>query len=251
MPFTFAHPAIVVPLKKMKPGWFSLSGLVAGSIAPDFEYFFKFRATSTISESLLGIFTFNLPVTIGLSLLFHLIVRNPLIRHLPYPYDRRFSGFLQFNFLHYLRRHPWRFLSAALVGISSHLLLDILTSPDIMTSSFHKLQHLGLHFSLAKEPLQAGIGEQSFVILERSLSVAGLGFTAWILSQVNYPAKNFLREHPQQKVRFYGVFVAFLIVGILAAVQWLPYQLSAAQLIVYAISASLYSLVFTSLIFRR
>jgi hypothetical protein len=249
MPFTFAHPAIVLPLKRVKPKWFSLSGLVAGSMAPDFEYFFKFHATSTISETLAGIFTFNLPVAVGISLLFHQVLRNPLIKHLPHPYDRRFSGFLYFNFLQYLTQHPLRFISSALLGIVSHLLLDLLTSPDAMTRSFHKLQSSDLSQQILE--LQARLGAQPFIILERSLSVIGLVFIGWVLSKVNFPAEHFPKQHPQQKRRFYMIFTAVLIIGMLAAIRWLPYELNASQLIVNFISTGMLSLLFTSLIFRK
>ena len=43
MPFTFSHPAIVLPFSKK---WFSLTALVTGSIIPDFEYFFKMKGHS-------------------------------------------------------------------------------------------------------------------------------------------------------------------------------------------------------------
>jgi hypothetical protein len=41
MPFTFAHPAIVLPLKHLPKRWYSLTGLIIGSMTPDFEYFIR------------------------------------------------------------------------------------------------------------------------------------------------------------------------------------------------------------------
>jgi hypothetical protein len=38
MPFTFLHPAIVLPLTYLPRQWFSLTGLVIGSLTSDFEY---------------------------------------------------------------------------------------------------------------------------------------------------------------------------------------------------------------------
>lgn len=249
MPFTFAHPAIVLPLKQVKPRWFSLTGLVAGSMAPDFEYFFKVYASSTVSETLTGIFTFNLPVAIVISLLFHQLVRDPLIRHLPSPYDRRFSGFTRFNFLRYLKKHPWRFVGSTLIGIISHLLLDILTSPRAMTRSFHKLQNSNISDRVSE--LQAALGDEPFLLLERTLSILGLVFVGYLLTQVNCPAEDFPKEHPRQKGKFYMVFFSIFALGMLAAVNFLPYQLTAAQLIINSISAGLFSLLATSIIFRN
>lgn len=249
MPFTFAHPVVVLPLKQAKPKWFSLTGLVAGSMAPDFEYFFKVYATSTVSETFTGIFTFNLPVAIGISLLYHLLVRNPLIRHFPSPYDKRFSGFLKFNFLWHLKRHPWRFLISAFIGIVSHLLLDVVTSPETLNRSFHQLQNTDITNRMLA--LQAALGDQAFLFLERGISVLGVVFIIWLLSKVDYPADDLPKEHPQQKKKFFGLFATLFVLGMIAAVNFLPYELTAAQLIVNSLSTSMLSLIFTALVFRK
>ncbi|WP_262496247.1 DUF4184 family protein [Flavobacterium piscis] len=41
MPFTFSHPAIILPLKYLPKNWISLTGLIIGSLTPDFEYFYS------------------------------------------------------------------------------------------------------------------------------------------------------------------------------------------------------------------
>lgn len=249
MPFTFSHPAIILPLKQAKAHWFSLTGLVAGSVAPDFEYFLKVHATSTVSETLPGIFTFNLPAAVGISLVFHQIIKKPLIRHLPKPYDRRFSGFLNFNFLKYFKKHPFRFLSSALIGVISHLGLDILTSPDSMSRSFQRLRQTEVSDKLLQ--LEASLGEQPFLLLERSFSVVGLALIAYLLTQINCPDKNFLRESTRQKSRFYMLFSGLLAAGIWASIKFLPYGTAFPQLVVNFISAGMLSLLVTSLLFRR
>jgi hypothetical protein len=68
MPFTPAHPAIVLPLIRSR--YFSATGLIIGSLSPDFEYFFKMSVDSIYSHSKVGLFYFDLPVTIVLALLF-------------------------------------------------------------------------------------------------------------------------------------------------------------------------------------
>ena len=56
MPFTFSHPALILPLKYFPNKWFSLTGLVIGSLTPDFEYFLRMRIKSVYSHTLEGIF---------------------------------------------------------------------------------------------------------------------------------------------------------------------------------------------------
>jgi hypothetical protein len=249
MPFTFAHPSVILPLKQAKPGWFSFSALVAGSMAPDFEYFFKVRAISTVSETTAGIFTFNLPVALGICLAFHLIIRNPLVRHLPRPFDKRFSGFLNFNFLNYLKRHPLRFLASALIGVISHLGLDALTSPETMARSFQRLQQLALNDKGLQ--LQASLGDKPFLALEKVFSVASLFLIGYILLNIKNPAPRYRSLHPRQKRKYFIVFFSLLIMGEVAAAELLPYGTEFAQLVVNTISAGLLSLLITSLIFRK
>ena len=40
MPFTFSHPAIILPLAKINAKYISLTALVAGSMAPDSDFSF-------------------------------------------------------------------------------------------------------------------------------------------------------------------------------------------------------------------
>ena len=127
MPFTFAHPAIVLPLKKLLGRWFSLTGLVIGSMTPDFEYFFRMSIFSTISHRVAGVFFFDLPVGILLAFLFHNIVRNPFFGHLPLPLRERLVRFTSFNWNGYFSRHWFVVIISVVTGAFSHLLWDNFT----------------------------------------------------------------------------------------------------------------------------
>ena len=72
MPVTFAHPAIVLPFYK-KPKFFSMTTLIIGSMSPDFEYFLRMKIKSDMSHTLLGIFYFDLPITLIIALSFTLL----------------------------------------------------------------------------------------------------------------------------------------------------------------------------------
>ncbi|AIK36171.1 hypothetical protein BG07_3819 [Bacillus pseudomycoides] len=50
MPFTFAHPAAVIPFCK-KQRYVSVTALVLGSMVPDFEYFLHFRPYGVIGHT--------------------------------------------------------------------------------------------------------------------------------------------------------------------------------------------------------
>lgn len=81
MPFTFAHPAAVLPFIRWR--WLSATGLIFGSITPDFEYFFQMRMGSEISHTLPGLFIFDLPVAMLLMWIYLRWVHKPLTENLP------------------------------------------------------------------------------------------------------------------------------------------------------------------------
>ena len=128
MPFTPAHSAIVLPLIKSKR--FSATGLIIGSMVPDFEYFFKMSVNSRFSHTLGGLFYFGIPVTIFLALLFHEVVKKNLIDNLPAIVQQRLQPLRQFQFIPYFRTHYLVFMISALVGAGSHIGWDAFTHAD-------------------------------------------------------------------------------------------------------------------------
>lgn len=62
MPHTFAHPFFAAPLKRLMPRALRTSGLVLGSMAPDFEYFIAMEPHRTIGHTYAGFFLIHLPL---------------------------------------------------------------------------------------------------------------------------------------------------------------------------------------------
>ena len=101
MPFTFSHPAIVLPFCKAKKIQLSLTGLIIGSIMPDMEFLLKLKETAIFGHTWLGLFLFDIPVGIVLSFIFHALMRNTLIMNMPKPIRQRFLVFVSFNWIKY------------------------------------------------------------------------------------------------------------------------------------------------------
>ncbi|HEY6936512.1 MAG TPA: DUF4184 family protein [Terriglobales bacterium] len=78
MPFTFSHPAAVLPAARTR---LVLSALVIGSMAPDFEYFLAPYSRSW--HEVPGIFLYCLPVSFLVLLLFHVVAKWPLLALFP------------------------------------------------------------------------------------------------------------------------------------------------------------------------
>ena len=124
MPFTFSHPAIILPLKYLPRKWFSLTGLIIGSLTPDFEYFIRMKVQSNYSHTVYGMFWFDLPLTILLSFIFHNIIRDDLFKNLPNNIQSRILAYTEFNWNNYFKRNWVVIIISTLIGIASHLFWD-------------------------------------------------------------------------------------------------------------------------------
>lgn len=121
MPWTFAHPAAVLPLQRLK---LPLTGLALGSIAPDLGYYIGRFDWATQAHSVTGLVTHCLPVTL---LLAWLLVMLLPVWSAPLPEPHR-SAWRQAARPHF---RPWpdllRMLLAVLLGAATHLLWDAAT----------------------------------------------------------------------------------------------------------------------------
>ena len=126
MPFTFSHPAAVLPLNYLPKRWVSLTGLVVGSIVPDFEYFIRMRVLSIYSHTWMGLLWFDLPLGILLMYIYNKIIKDNLIDHLPMFLNRRFSAFRNSKSSH---RNSLIIIISVIIGAASHLIWDSFTHP--------------------------------------------------------------------------------------------------------------------------
>jgi hypothetical protein len=126
MPFTAAHPAAILPLLRHSR-WFSATGLIAGSIAPDFQYFLLFPIFKHSTHSLKSLLFFNLPVAFLIATLFHLLVRRPVVVHLPDWLQRRALAVPKLSWLSYIRKRWLVFIVSAIIGACSHIFWDSFT----------------------------------------------------------------------------------------------------------------------------
>jgi hypothetical protein len=124
MPFTFSHPAAVLPLKYLPKNWYSLTGLIIGSLTPDFEYFIRMRVYSSLSHTWTGLFWFDIPLAIILAYVFHRLVKDSLIESLPHFMQTRFVAFKEFKWTAYLLKNPLVVILSCMIGIASHILWD-------------------------------------------------------------------------------------------------------------------------------
>lgn len=210
MPFTLTHPLGALPFKWISPKWFSTTGLVFGSMAPDFEYFIKRYPSPTLSELGWGVFLFDFPLAILGALLFHLLIKQSLLLHLPRPYDQRLSGYAHDPFLSYLGKYWPIFLASVLLGIGSHLLLDWLTNPGEgpLAGTF-----------MTEKAISPGPFEASpLLLLEHAFSFLGLFVLAWLVLRLNNPISYFQPAAKGTKWLYWGLLLFWA--GLLILAEW-------------------------------
>lgn len=124
MPFTFAHPSIILPFKSKA---FNLSGLIFGSMAPDIIYFVLFSPSSNLGHTFWGSVLFNLPMCFVLNYLFYKYIQELFICTLP--------GFISVKYMYMIKNKNvisnkidvFRFSYSCLFGMGTHILWDAFT----------------------------------------------------------------------------------------------------------------------------
>lgn len=136
MPFTFSHPAIVLPLNYLPRKWISITGLVIGSLMPDLEAYLRFTSEKSESHTWTALFWFCIPLGTLLSFLYHLVVRNPLLYHLPQLLQEKLLRYTHFNWPRHFKNNLLVILLSFFIGGASHLLWDSFSHFDGL---LHKL----------------------------------------------------------------------------------------------------------------
>jgi hypothetical protein len=125
MPWTFAHPAAVIPLRRYCPRLLNFPALVIGSVIPDLGYHILRKDIASFAHSLEGSFLVCLPA--GLLLLGVLcLLRKPIWYLLPEPHRSAFSPMVAAT----LALRPATVLQAGisvLIGAWTHIAWDLFT----------------------------------------------------------------------------------------------------------------------------
>ncbi|MCW1148874.1 DUF4184 family protein [Flavobacterium lacisediminis] len=239
MPFTFSHPAIVLPLNYLPKKWFSLTGLVIGSLTPDFEYFIRMKIKSEYSHTLEGLFWFDLPLGVLLAFIFHNIVRNNFYNNLPLFFKSRFSVFKSFNWNTYFKKNWLTVIISIFIGAVSHIFWDSFTHVDgyfveTIPSLSNSLNFISLEIPILK-------------ILQHSSTLIGglvIFFTIYKL-----PSSKTEKENINSKYWAIVFGITFIIIALKILAGLDPKQYG--NVIVTAISAILISLTITPWLIKK
>ncbi len=235
MPFTFSHPAIILPLSRLPKKYISLTGLVAGSVAPDFEYFFRMNIQSIYSHTLWGILYFNVPVGLMLAFVYHSLVRERFIGGLPPYISRHVVWYKNFNWSRHFSQHWLAVIVSIALGAASHILWDSFThGPAHFTHVFGFLRITVIqttHYRL-----------QLYTVLQHLSSLVGLAFVLFYIKRL--PAS--IDPMPRMDIG-YWLWVCLGTAAILGLRYLLGPQMLLGDIIVSIFSASLLTMVLISL----
>ncbi len=128
MPFTFAHTGYILPVKKKWTPYFSTSGLVFGSLAPDYDILFRFSENRfhLFQYDLFSILFYIYPLALVSIVFFHLCCQSILSENLPFFVRRKISSFLSLDIFDELKKHFIKISFSIFFAIFLHLLLDML-----------------------------------------------------------------------------------------------------------------------------
>jgi hypothetical protein len=234
MPFTFAHPVLIIPLRKYAPRFVSLTGLIVGSMVPDFEYFLRMKIKSSISHTPLGLLLFDLPLGILLAYLVHIPVKRSVIDALPGSWRQRLQGVAGLNWSKHWQQYYLLIIISIFIGSVSHLVWDAFT-------------HESGYFVRTFAPLQTSVDIYGHIFpVYKLLQHASTGIGITILSIL------FLRmpKEPEQAPRHSSNFLpAIILLAILIFVlRWgaAGFFLKTGDCIVSMIAAAMFSVVFIS-----
>lgn len=216
-----------------------MTGLVIGSLTPDFEYFLRMKIQSDYSHSIGGLFWFDLPLGIILAFVFHHIVRNSLFDNLPVFLKSRFQVFRQFEWNRYFKSNWIIVIISVFIGAASHLFWDSFTHPDGYFVSRLPFLTQTIEFWGKQIPM--------LKILQHGSTILGGLFIAYIIYKL---PKEYVSDQTIS-LKYWGIVCALVLIIIIARLCSGLDIRQYGNLIVTGIAAGLIAVILTPLFIRK
>ncbi|MGC8750612.1 DUF4184 family protein [Hydrotalea sp.] len=242
MPFTFAHPAVIIPIYRKWKSFFSLTGLVVGSIVPDFEYFIRMSKTRLYTHNWFGLFWADLPLGIILAYLFHYIIKQQLLLHLPPVFKNKLLPYNSLNWNTYFKHYYGVVCISILLGGATHLLWDSLTHDNGMIAQLLNIS--GYRFNIANIRLHITSW------LQLLSSAIGLWFIFWVILQL--PNKYVVHVQSVRPIQYYWIKILMVAMAIcFIRIYFFMSFYRPLSILVTVIASFLYSLIIVPIIFSN
>jgi len=126
MPFTFSHIGYILPIKHKWKNKLSSTGLILGSLAPDYDILFRltnFRF-HLFQYNIITILLIIFPLALLSSFMFHFFCRNIIIEHLSQVLKDKYAPLRTFQFCKYFKKNYVYISASVIIAILIHLCLD-------------------------------------------------------------------------------------------------------------------------------
>ncbi|MFZ6870717.1 DUF4184 family protein [Undibacterium sp. Di27W] len=169
MPWTFAHPLAILPLRRLAPRRFNLMALVIGSIAPDLGYYVFAFDLATLAHQWLGLLLVCLPAG-WLVFMFMRVMQAHFIYLLPQMQRQALQAHVSLPQALSRSQIVWISL-ALLLGAATHIVWDAFTHANGFAVAY---------FDVLREAITvAGVHTQVFHLLQHLSTLAGVMGLAW------------------------------------------------------------------------
>ncbi|MFS1514807.1 DUF4184 family protein [Chengkuizengella sp. SCS-71B] len=242
MPFTFSHPLYAIPLKWIQPKYFCVTGLVLGSMSPDFEYFIALEPYRTIGHSLTGLIVQAIPLSILFAFIFHKIIVKTLSLHLPSFYNLDMRSYQVFHSWQLNTFRKWLvFLTSVVIGFFSHIFIDAFT-------------HTSGYFVLKFSFLSNIINEMSvYKLLQHTLSISGLVLLTLLCFQLLRKQNIVHRKRiisQNQKLKYWSIVLSIALIVTILKLVFTSSNNTIGILVVSPISGTLLGIFTASLFYK-
>lgn len=187
MPFTLAHPAVVIFSKNKN---FNLLGLILGSMAPDFIYFLLFNPSSNLGHTILGFVILNLPICFLLNYLILKFIKNPFIINLPSKICNYYTYLINYDFNFKSTKDIFVFTYSCIVGMLTHIIWDAFT---------HKTGYFVVNINLLKESIHIlGYQVPFFKLLQHGSTLLGFFVILYYFYTIRRYSNKYIRSNKFQ-----------------------------------------------------
>jgi hypothetical protein len=201
MPFTVAHAAAALPLRRLNLVW---SAFLVGSMAPDFPYVVGSITYRSLGHNFPGVLLFTLPASFYVLWFFHFAIKRPVAGLLPIAIQQRLTG--QIGEFKFGVNRILAITFSIILGIATHLVWDSLTHPYTWP---------GRHWAWLRFWIELPVAGWTplFMILQYASTFIGLfALGVWTLLwyQNTAPVKN-IASQPQLRSRVWLAIIMFAI----------------------------------------
>jgi len=218
MPWTFAHPAAVIPLRRLCPTPLNFAALTIGALTPDLGYYVGLFRLATHAHTLLGSVLVCIPTGLLLLVCFY-FARRPLWHLLPQPHRTLLEPLVSKPAPARLRELALATISI-LIGVWTHVVWDSFT---------HRSGWVVVKYPVLQEPVitLGGIQLAPYYLLQHLSTLVGIvvlvsAYHAWLQRG---GSKSVFLFRPEDRWR-YASLASLLLLSAAIAV---PLGVSAAQ----------------------